>query len=221
MIKSLFPLALLLTITSFSFAQTMVLQDPVSARMFSTEKYSGYNGSPFLLNDNWTPGSATITKGTYKNLSLRLDVYNNVLYFKRNEEPYEFQDEVISFVLMPDAADSTTWMRFKKGFSDGGLKPQQYVQVLAEGRVGLYKSELKLLSDVNQVNQGVVKTFSTTVRYFSLKNGVMQLVKLNKSEILQLLSDQEAKVKQFIDEQKISFKKDKDVSRLLAYYNSL
>jgi hypothetical protein len=221
MIKSLFPLGLLLTITSFSFAQTMVLVDPVSSRVFSTEKYSGYNGSPFLLNDNWTPGSATVPKGTYKDLELRLDVYNSVLYFKRNEEPYEFQDEVMSFVLMPNVSDTTTWMRFKKGFADGGLKPQQYVQVLVEGKVSLYKSELKLLSEVNQVNQGVVKTFSTTVRYFILKNGAMQLIKLNKSDILELLKDQEAKVKQFIDELKISFKKDKDVARLLAYYNSL
>lgn len=221
MIKSLFPLGLLLTITSFSFAQTMVLQDPVSARMFSIEKYSGYDGSPFLFNDNWTPGSATVTKGTYKNLDLRLDVYNSVLFFKKNEEPYEFQDEVISFVLMPNAADSTTWMHFKKGFADGGLKPNQYVQVLSEGKVSLYKSELKLLSDVNQINQGVVKTFTTTARYFVLKSGAMQLIKPNKKEILDVLSDKSDKVQSFINDQKISFKKDTDLARLFRYYNSL
>lgn len=216
-ILSLLSLMALAYVTS----SQMVLQDPVSARTFNTEKFAGYEGSPFLFNDKWTTGNVTVLQGTYKSLELKLDVYNDVLFFKRNDETYEFQDEVVSFVLMPKAGDSTTWMHFKRGMSGAGLKPQQYVQVLAEGPVSLYRSEIRSLSDVNQINRGVIKTFSPSVRYYISRNGTLQLIKPTRKEILEVLNDKAAKVEAFIDAQKISFKKDADLGRLVKYYNSL
>jgi hypothetical protein len=220
MIKKILPL-LSFMILYYAASSQMVLQDPVSARTFNTEKYAGYEGSPFLFNDKWTAGNVTILQGTYKSLELKLDVYNDVLFFKRNDEPYEFQDEVVSFVLMPKIADSTTWMYFKRGLSGVGLKPQQYVQVLAEGPVSLYRSDIRSLSDVNQINRGIIKTFTPSVRYFVSRNGTLQLLKPTKKEILEVLNDKAAKVEAFINEQKVSFKKDADLGRVFKYYNTL
>jgi len=199
----------------------MVLADPVSNRMFSSEKYSGYEGSPFLFKDKWTPGNVTVTKGTYKNLELRLDVYSNVLFFKKDEQPYEFQDEIVGFVLIPNVSDSSSYMYFKRGISGDGVKPQQYVQVLAEGKVGLYKSDVKQLADLNQINQGVIKTFTTTTRYVITKDNQAQIIKPGKKEVLQVLSDKADKVQAYIDQNKISFKKDADLAAIFKYYNSL
>ena len=210
-----------IAMTLYVCGQTMVLNDPVSARVFSSEKYSGYNGSPFLFNDKWTPGNVTVPKGIYKNLELKLDVYSNVLFFKRNEEPFEFQDQIVDFVLTPNIADSNSYMYFKRGLSGENLKPQQYVQVLAEGKTGLYKSDIKLLSDVNQINQGVVKTFTTASRYFILKDNQLQLIRPGKKEVLQVLNDKAEQVQTFINGHKTSFKNDADLAALFKYYNSL
>lgn len=220
MIKKILPLLSFMAL-SFVASSQMVLQDPVSARTFNTEKYAGYEGSPFLFNDKWTAGHVTVLQGTYKGLELKLDVYSDVLFFKRNDEPYEFQDEVVSFVLIPKAGDSTTWMYFKRGISGAGLKSGQYVQVLAEGPVSLYRSDIRSLSDVNQINRGVIKTFTPTVRYFVSRNGALQLIKPTKKGILEVLNDKAAQVEAFINEQKISFKKDADLGRVFKYYNTL
>ena len=66
----------------------MILHDPVSARTFNSEKYSGIKGSPFLC-DNWMAGSITIEKSIYNKVELKFDAYSNKIYFNKNDEPFE------------------------------------------------------------------------------------------------------------------------------------
>ena len=206
--------------SSFLQSQIMVLHDPVSARVFSTDKYSGVNGSPFLYN-KWMAGSATIEKGYYNNLELKFDVYGNTLYFNKDDEPYEFQDDVKSFILMPTVTDSSTYQYFKKGISGGGIKANQFVQVLFEGPLSLYKSDIKLMSEVNEINVGVVKTFTSSSRYFIKKDNTLQLIKLNKKEVFDVIKDKEDKINSYVTEKKLSAKKDSDLIAILKYYNTL
>jgi hypothetical protein len=218
--KKLFALFITVFCATLVFGQNIVLYDPVSARTYSSDKYSGIRGTPFLV-DKWVAGNATSGRGTYVKLQLKLDAFENVLYFNKEDQPLEFAEVINSFVLMPYPADSTSYQYFKKGLTANGLKPDQYVQVLAEGNASLYKSEIKLVSDVNEVNQGVIKTFNHSTRYFLKKGSEMKLIKLNKKDILNALNDKEDKVEEYVKENKLSFSKEFDVIKMMKYYNSL
>jgi len=196
-------------------AQIIIMQDPVSARTFNGDKYSGMKGSPFLY-DKWIPGAVTTAKGIYPNLELKLDAYSNILYHKKNDEPYEIQDEIKSFYLV--ASDT---LYFKNGLSGKTLTPGQFVQVLTEGKISFYRSDIKLISEMSEINSGMIKTFITATRYFIIKDGQTALIRLNKNEVFELMKDNEAKVKSFIEEHKIPVKKEADFTRILQFYNSL
>lgn len=171
--------------------------------------------------DKWIKGSASVDSGTYNNLDLKLDAYENTLYFNKDDQPYEFQANVKRFVLMPNGGDSSTFQYFTKGISGGGLKRDQYVQILADGNVSLYRSDFKLLSEVNEINVGVVKTFNTSTRYYIKKGDEIKVVKLSKKEIMPFLADKENEVQAFIDQNKIGTKKESDFAMIINYYNSL
>jgi hypothetical protein len=216
----LFPFFIALLINSSSLAQNMVLNHPLSSKVFSTDKYSGIDGSPFLY-DKWISGSATIAKGYYNNLELRLDAYSNTLYFNKDGEPYEFVDDVKKFILMPTVTDSSSYQYYKKGISGAGINTNQYVQVFFEGPLSLYRSDIKLLSEVNQINVGVVKTFTASTRYFIMKDNTLKLIKLNKKEVFEIIKDKEGKINAYVTEQKLSTKKEADLIAILKYYNTL
>jgi hypothetical protein len=207
-------------LVSSGYAQNMILHDPVSARVFNTFKYSEVRGTPFLI-DKWMTGTVTVPNGRYIDLQMKYDVYENTLLFNRNDQAFVFQDPVLSFTLMPVPGDSSSYMHFTKGVSAPGLKEDQFVQVLVEGKILLYKSDIKLLSELNEINRGVVQSFSKASRYFALKNNVIELIKLNKNEIMALVADHEKQVTSFISLHKFSFKKEQDIIAILDYYNSL
>jgi hypothetical protein len=215
--KLLFQLALL---PSFYVYSQNVLQDPVTGRTFSSEKYSGIKGSPFLFED-WIKGSATVPNGIYKNLELKLDSYNNTVLFKRNDVGIEFAEPVISFILMRNPADSSTYLKFRKGLSGSSVKPDKYLQILAEGKVSVYRSDTKLMADVNQINEGIIRTFTNSTRYFILKEGQLQPIKLNKKDIFELMKDKEKELDTYTSQNNLSTKKEQDLARIIQYYNSL
>jgi hypothetical protein len=213
--KKLFYICILSLVTTSVFSQGMILHDPVTGRVFKADKYSAIRGTPFLF-DKWLPGSASSERGTYHNMQLKLDAYDNVVYFNKNDEPYEFQEKIVSFTLVdPDT------MYYRKGITGPGLKPEQFVRVLVEGKLGAYKSDIKMVSEMSEINSGMVKTFTGSTRYYISKDGKIELVKLNKSDIFEFIKDKEDKVKEYIDQQKISTKKEADFVNILKYYNSL
>ena len=211
---------LLFTVTAFSQGNNL-LQDPVTAKNFNTEKYSAMRGTPFLA-DKWTKGTVTTPLGIYKDLELKFNVYDNLLVFNKNDESFEFVDEVVSFTLMPKPNDPSSFMVYKKGIAGADLKANQFVQVLLEAQpASLYKLDLKQVSEMSEINAGIVKTFTNNSKYYISKNKQLQFVKLNKTDILNALSDKQDKIQAYIDEKKISFKKEAELVEVLKYYNSL
>lgn len=211
----------LLCIVLSSQAQNAILSDPVSATVFSTQKYSGVNGTPFLQ-EKWVPGSVTISRGVYPKLNLKLDAYSNILYFQVGEEAYEFADPVLHFVLKPIAGDSSSYQYFVRGKSGPSLKEDQFVQVLASGKLTLYKSVIKSVTEASEINAGIIKTFNSSTRYFLEKEGNVLLVRLNKKgELVGLMSDKAKEIDDFIKKEKLNPRNEADAIQIIKYYNSL
>jgi hypothetical protein len=197
------------------------LQDPVTSKNFNTEKYSAMRGTPFVI-EKWTKGNVTTPMGIYKEIEIKFNVYDNLLVFNKNDETFEFVDDVVSFTLMPKPEDPSSFMVYKKGISGGDIKANQFVQVLLEAQpASLYKLNQKQVSEMSEINAGMVKTFTNNSKYYISKNKQLQFVKLNKADVLNVLSDKQDKIQAYIDEKKIAFKKEAELVEVLKYYNSL
>ena len=75
-------------------AQLLQLQDPVSSKNFNPEKYAGIRGTPFLQ-EKWVHGSVTTNLGVYNDLELKIDLYDNILFFNNGGEPFELIDKIV------------------------------------------------------------------------------------------------------------------------------
>jgi hypothetical protein len=213
-------IALFCSVVAFSQFGGMQLQDPQSGRVYKPSRYSDINGTPFLT-EKWQLGNVVTSKGIYKGLNLRLDAYSHVLYFNKNEEAYEFEEPVLRFMFTPNPADSSNYVQFVKGLTGADVRKDQYLMILSEGKLPLYKVPMIFVSEVNEINKGVVKTFRKVDKYYTLKDNSLQLLKLSKSDVLEILSDKKDKVEAFVKTQDLSFKKDADVVAIFKYYNSL
>ena len=218
--KNLFLTLLFIFSCIFSNAQNMQLFDPISNRTFNAEKYSDIRGVPFLF-DKWMKSKIDIDKGYYEGLQIKYDLYDNKLYFLKNEVSLELQENVVSFTLYPKPEDATSGMFFKKGYKGNSLNADQFVQVMVDGYLQLIKSDIKSLSEMSEINAGMVKTFTTNTRYYIVTPKGINLVRLNKAEILPYLQDKDAEVQAYILEKKLNLKKDNDLILLLQFYNNL
>lgn len=207
--------------SSTAFAQNIsILQDPVSSRIFNVEKYAEIRGTPFFM-DKWIRGSVITTRGIYENLELKFNLYDNAVFFNKQDEAFELQDDIVSFTLMlkPDRPES--YIHFQKGIVGPGIMGSQYVQVLEKGATSLYRLHLKHVSEMSEVNAGIVKTFTNGTKYYTEKNKLVTLLKTDRESVLALLADKAEQLNSFISANKISFKKEEDLIKVFKYYNSL
>ena len=196
------------------------LSDPVTNKNFSLEKYSEIKGSPFMI-DKWIEGSVTTPKGIYQKLLLKYNAYENLLIFNNNDEPYEFQETILAFTLMPKPGDNASNLNFKNGISANGIQPQQFIQVLEEGKINLYKYFGKQVSEMSEINAGMVKTFTPNIKYYMGNSSSLKFTKLNGNDCLQLMADKKELIDKYLAEKKLSLKKESDFVEIIHYYNSL
>lgn len=218
--KLLFSL-LLCTSLYAAQAQLLQLQDPVSSKNFNPEKYAGIRGTPFLQ-EKWLHGSVTTNLGIYNDLELKIDLFENALFYNNGGEPFELVDKIVEVKLFPKWPDNKIELVFTKGISQAGIKPEQYVQVLVgNGAVQFYRSDIKQVSEMSEINAGMVKTFSNTSRYYIKKGDQFKFIRLNKEEVMSFLIDKEAAINAIIAEKKLNLKKEGDIAQAIQAYNSL
>jgi hypothetical protein len=109
-----------------------------------------------------------------------------------------------------------------KGLTQNGLKPEQYVQALVgTGTIQLYRSDIKQVTEMSEINAGMIKTFANTSRYYIKKGNELKLIKLNKDEIMPFLIDKEAEVNSVIEAKRLNLKKESDILQIIQAYNNL
>ena len=217
--KKIFIAFILCLVLQSSQAQLLQLQDPVSSKNFNPEKYAGIRGTP-LYQDKWIHGSVVTAKGIYPDLELKIDLYDNIVFFNKEDASFELLDPIVSIKLFPKWPDTIQQLLFIRGVNQMGIKPEQYVQALVgAGNIQLYRSDIKQVTEMSEINVGMIKTFANTSRYYIRKGDQFKLVKLNKEEIMPFLIDKEAEVNTLIETKKLNLKKEVDIIQLIQVYN--
>ena len=217
--KKVFIPFILMLVFQTSQAQLLQLQDPVSSKNFNPDKYAGIRGTP-LFQDKWIHGSVVTTKGVYPDLELKIDLYDNILFFNKDDASFELLDQIVSVKLFPKWPDTLQQFIFVKGMNQNGLRPEQYVQALVgTGAIQLYRSDIKQVTEMSEINAGMIKTFANTSRYYIKKGDQLKLIKLNKEEIMPFLMDKEAELNSVIEAKRLNLKKESDIIQLIQAYN--
>jgi len=217
--KKVFIPFILMLVFQTSQAQLLQLQDPVSSKNFNPDKYAGIRGTP-LFQDKWIHGSVVTSKGIYPDLELKIDLYDNILFFNKEDASFELLDQIVSVKLFPKWPDTLQQIIFVKGMSQNGLRPEQYVQALVgTGAIQLYRSDIKQVTEMSEINAGMIKTFANTSRYYIKKGDQLKLIKLNKEEIMPFLMDKEAELNSVIEAKRLNLKKESDIIQLVQAYN--
>lgn len=209
-------LILAITCICFSFlaSSQVQLQDPLSGKVLQVSKYAGINGSPFLI-DDWARGKVITPKGVYSSLYIKYDAFSSTLFFRRNDESYEFSEPVDSFVILQNNRE----LFFVKGLEAQDLRREQFVEVLCKGKITLYKSVLVFMTEVNKVNEGIIKSFNKSERLYLARDGKLDQLRSGKKEFLSIFGDGAQEMETFATSNGLSFRKTDDLVKMVTHYN--
>jgi hypothetical protein len=205
---------------TLGYSQDLSFKDPPTGKYFSATAYADFKGTPFLL-DEWLAGKVATSKGLHFNTQLKFNLFTNSLFLNKDGEALEITDDIKSFTLMPVVADSNSYRNFTKGIIASGLTAKQFVEKLEGGKHELYKLNTKVVRELNEINVGIVKSFASVVRYYITDAAGVKPVELDKKQILEALSDKQELVKDYISKEKLSFKNEKDLIKVVKFYNTL
>lgn len=211
---------MLLPIYLVGTSQDLSIRDPATGKYFSATAYADFKGTPFLT-DEWLAGKVTTSKGLYFNNQLKFNLFNNSLYLNKDGETLEISDDIKCFTLMPVIADSNSYRIFIKGIVASGVTAKQFVEKLETGKYTLYKLNAKVVRELNEINVGIVKTFTNVVRYYISDGTVVKPIEPDKKLIPEMLADKRDLVKEYMVKEKLSFKTEKDLIKIIRFYNAL
>jgi hypothetical protein len=188
-------------------------------------QYEDIKGDAFF-SPQWLPATAITEKGTqYTGLNVKLDLYRNSFFANVHDTLYDLSNaHVARFILYPNPADTTLRFVFQKGFSVGTIRPENYVQVLAEGKMTFLKQPTLEIREVNDDSPlSKVKKFVRQDYYYLVSggNGQGTTVRLNRKTLENEMVDKWTEVSRYAKEKNLSFTQEQGWISLVKFYNSL
>jgi hypothetical protein len=227
--KAIFVVVFLFSV-KFSFAQYLSYtlyeilhkEDVKSSPVDLENKYNGIIGSAFFT-DGWVNGRAFTMMKVYPNLKLRFDVHSNMIYLNVNDTVYDItKSGIVQFDLFPNAPDTSKIISFNNGYNFEEVTPEKFVNVLAEGKIGLIKYFRKDIEEVYESSPTYKeKKFLDKDKYYVIENGNGREVTIGKKNLEKLLTDKWDIVYKYAKEKGISAGNEEGWRRLINYYNSL
>lgn len=178
-------------------------------------------GSPYL-DDTFAKGYLITTDSIlYSDVYLRYNNYKDVMEFRKDDKAYEISSQ---FPILTISFNEKIFER--KLFQSNEQVKLGYFELLSEGRTKLYikrdiiLKEAKPAAGYQSAKQPVFKEISPL--FFLQKNNekILHAFK-NKKELSELLSDKKDEIKNFIKLNKTNLDNERDLSKLINYYNSI
>ena len=190
-----------------------------------TKNYTDVRGSAYLY-DGWKKGSVTTARDiTYDGIELMYDLIEDQLIFKGSGgEAKTFNQPIKSFTLKAGKENALQKEQlFVSGFMPvDGAKPATFYEVLADGEVQLLRrATKKIFEELPYGSATKVKAFKTDSHYYIAKDGTLKKIKNDKKSVLQALTDKKAALETYIKTNRPDLKKDEELAKLVAYYNTL
>ena len=192
------------------------------SRLYNGEKYEFYDpaikGNPyFMLATDWNQGTIVYDGFTYKNVSIRYDLYKDMLViplYKSFLKMSLISEKVASFDVL-----GHHFIYIKTGASvNAGFYDELY-----GGKIQLLCKRDESIQNEHMFNGSIDAYFLPAVGYYIYKDGVYIAVN-SKSAFLNALKDKKKSVQQYIRANKLKLNKnDKELAMVAvaAYYDHL
>lgn len=221
-------------VTSFNFfAQTQrihflekAILDKTERRMFDDNSKEIYlheiEGSPYLEKEFVSGFIYNDSQKQYYGFQLRYNVYNDEI------EIHNIEDNSVSALLKnPDYSCTMHNRHFK------------YIQFNTTNAIGadgyfieLNKGKMKLLMkynckyssgkpSLNSIVESIPPSFKISKKYYVQEDDSIILLPTRKKKILELFDNYDNEVDSYIKKNKLNVKEERDITRIISYYNSI
>jgi len=199
----------------------MFIED-INGRPFSEKGIEDIEGSPFLFND-WNLGVVKFRNNRFaKGVNLRFNVYNNQLYFKKDEQQLEFALPVEEFMIRGLRDTDSVDVYYRCGFPDTEKTTYQtFLEVLADGNLVLLKHRYKVIGSFKPYNQAERKKFEDREQLFVYVDKRMVKLKKDKESIIEALPQYKTAILSIVEEKKLKLKNEGDIEKLFVELNSM
>jgi hypothetical protein len=201
--------------------KSQYLLNDITGAPVTVFNYEDVHGTPFLI-DGWSAGTIKLSNGnTYKdNLFLKYDIKDDILYFKgTKDETLTFVDPVVEFAIVVNQNEQhyKNGYNFTKEYSD-----KSFFEVLADGAVQLLKKTKKVILESKLYNSATTdKSFNDVNEYYIVSSGKVTLIKKDKKSVFTALGNKQSELENYIKTNNLNIKNDKDLAKVIAFYNSL
>jgi hypothetical protein len=223
--KSVFSIVLVLTsLLGFSQTQVELPTDFIKNELLkdNTNK-TNYKGSPYL-NETFYYGKVFVDKTKIYQSKLRYNAFSDV---------FEIQDNVNSITALIKSKNVTVFLNRNLYtlylYLDNGREKLGYFVNLnpTAKKISLLKKDKKKFIEakkaISSYSEGKPAKFVLERTYYikEVNKKPILLQKLSKKSILSVLKENKKAVSNYIKKRKLNLKKEKDVTELFNFYNSL
>ena len=195
--------------------------EDVAGRPFTSKEIEDIAGTPFLF-DGWNPGIVKFRNRRFvKDINLRFNIYNNQLYFKKDEQQLEFALPVEEFMIRGLKDTDSVDVYYRCGFpATEKTAYQTFMEVIADGKFVLLKYRYKVIGSFKPYNQAERKKFEDREQLFVYVDKQMLKIKKDKESIIEALPQHKAAILSIIEEKKLKLKNEADIEKLFVELNS-
>jgi hypothetical protein len=191
----------------------------INGKPWEEIKYTDIEGIPYLTED-WNLGTVKFRNDTYaKDMLLRFDLYNNKLYFKRNDTEYSFVLPVREFRISYKKNGDTSV--FRSGYSSIDKNNEEtFYEVLVDGKFQLLNYFSKIMQEYTSYNEPPKKRFATKSQLIArLPDGNLVKIKNDKDDIIASMPQYADAARKIIDDNKLKLRTDEQVIHFFTLLN--
>jgi len=178
-------------------------------------------GTPYF-SDKWMKGNVFIEDNEYRNFYLRVNILETTLEFMDRKGEQMTCTMPIKEVLLKDSLSGTNYRFFHSSFLPQNPEIRQsWLLELVTGAAKLYKLEKKQINEIRPYGSATTEQhILSTYGYFLLFNNELRRIK-KFPDVTEFLSGKKEVLDGFIKSNRLNIKSEKDLIRLIEYYNSL
>ncbi len=205
--------------TNIQVADAQYTED-FRAKAVLEKTYTDVKGSPYLF-DDWSLGIVKMTSGlSYKDISLKYDqVASELIFQDKSGKALGFADPIAEFKIIDK---SNAFKIFRSGYKAADSNSDKtFYEVLYDGGTTLLRDPKKNIVEHRAYNSPTaVKSIVETPAYYVVVNGQLIKIKKDKKAILAALTNS-AQLDKYIQDNKLNVKDDKDLVKVMLYYDSV
>jgi hypothetical protein len=179
------------------------------------------DGTPYF-SDRWMKGNVIVEESEYRNVFLRVNILETSLEFMDQKGEQMVCTMPIKKVVLTDSLKGSQFHFIHSSFlPENAETKQSWLLELASGQAKLYKHEKKMITENRPYNSATTEQrILNSFTYYVLFENQLRRVK-KTGDIAELLVSKKSDLLEYIKTNKLSAKDEKDMARLINYYNTL